>query len=136
MTVSCLSCSSLSLVKCVAVCDFSPLPCISTAEDAAEIDQLRRRLEETERAMERIMKQMSTVSEKLNVAKITSNIKTIKQVSRFFTVSCSQGLSCQLTQSSVWVVLWQTVCKTAVPVTQSVGLERIYDVTGLTSGYM
>ena len=30
--------------------------------------------------MERIMKQMSTVSEKLNVAKISSNIKAIKQV--------------------------------------------------------
>ncbi|XP_043247597.1 uncharacterized protein LOC122394654 isoform X2 [Amphibalanus amphitrite] len=50
-----------------------------TRPEDAEIDQLRRRLEETERAMERIMKQMSTVSEKLNVAKISSNIKAIKQ---------------------------------------------------------
>ena len=54
-----------------------PVPC--PAEEA-EIDQLRRRLEDTERAMERIMKQMSTVSQKLNAAKINSNIRALKQV--------------------------------------------------------
>ncbi|XP_037086391.1 uncharacterized protein LOC119107123 isoform X2 [Pollicipes pollicipes] len=57
----------------------APTPASSAAAEDAEIDQLRRRLEETERAMERIMKQMSTVSEKLNVAKISSNIKALKQ---------------------------------------------------------
>ncbi|KAF0313407.1 hypothetical protein FJT64_016062 [Amphibalanus amphitrite] len=51
--------------------------CITYKE--AEIDQLRRRLEETEKAMERIMKQMSTVSQKLNAAKISSNIRALKQ---------------------------------------------------------
>jgi len=51
----------------------------ATCPEDAEIDQLRRRLEETERAMERIMQQMSCVSDQLNVAKISSNIKAIKQ---------------------------------------------------------
>jgi len=48
-------------------------------QEEAEIDHLRRRLEETERAMERIMKQMSSVSHKLNAAKINTNIRALKQ---------------------------------------------------------
>lgn len=52
---------------------------VSTVEEA-EIDQLRRRLEDTERAMERIMQQMSSVSHKLNAARISSNIRALKEV--------------------------------------------------------
>ena len=39
--------------------------CFERVEDD-EVDQLRRRLEETERAMERIVAQMGNVSEKLS----------------------------------------------------------------------
>ncbi|XP_037071306.1 uncharacterized protein LOC119092449 [Pollicipes pollicipes] len=56
-----------------------PEQAIPLPPEEAEIDQLRRRLEDTERAMERIMKQMSTVSQKLNAAKISSNIRALKQ---------------------------------------------------------
>ena len=58
----------------------SDLSLVLLSAEEAEIDQLRRRLEDTERAMERIMKQMSTVSQKLNAAKISSNIRALKQV--------------------------------------------------------
>ncbi|KAK3860448.1 hypothetical protein Pcinc_033502 [Petrolisthes cinctipes] len=40
------------------------------AEDE-QLDHLRRRLEETERAMERLMCQMGSVTDKLTAAKIT-----------------------------------------------------------------
>lgn len=36
-----------------------------------QLDHLRRRLEETERAMERLMSQMGSVTDKLTAAKIT-----------------------------------------------------------------
>lgn len=43
---------------------------MSSTEDE-QMDQLRRRLEETEKAMERLVSQMGSVTDKLTAAKIT-----------------------------------------------------------------
>ncbi|KAF2362949.1 Resistance to inhibitors of cholinesterase protein 3 N-terminal [Trinorchestia longiramus] len=52
-----------------------------------QMDQLRRRLEDTERAMERLMAQMGTVSDKLTAAKITEVLSQAQTQAKLLKVS-------------------------------------------------
>lgn len=51
------------------------------------MDQLRRRLEDTERAMERLMSQMGSVSDKLTAAKITEVLSQAQAQAKLLKVS-------------------------------------------------
>lgn len=50
------------------------------------MDQLRRRLEETEKAMERLMSQMGSVTDKLTAAKITEVLSQAQSQARILKV--------------------------------------------------
>lgn len=60
------------------------------AEDE-QLDHLRRRLEETERAMERLMCQMGSVTDKLTAAKITEVLSQAQAQARILKVRLSQA---------------------------------------------
>ena len=51
------------------------------------MDQLRQRLEDTEKAMERLMGQMGTVSDKLTAAKITEVLSQAQTQAKLLKVS-------------------------------------------------
>ena len=51
------------------------------------MDQLRRRLEETEKAMERLMSQMGSVTDKLTAAKITEVLSQAQAQAKMLKVS-------------------------------------------------
>ena len=67
-------------------CHFHCIDTVGVAEDE-QMDQLKRRLEDTERAMERLMSQMGSVSDKLTAAKITEVLSQAQAQAKLLKVS-------------------------------------------------